>query len=154
MMLTSGAITHRIDRLEMLGLVQRVPDPDDRRSILVGLTKKGLAVIDRAIDGHLANESAILSQLTRNEQRLLADLLRKLVLALAGETRTPTRPGEAETVRNPRRVTSPASVLTTRPTRGHPVEVHGLFGEAEISRKGAKRQRFHRRSQSTQRQKF
>jgi DNA-binding MarR family transcriptional regulator len=105
MMLTSGAITHRIDRLEMLGLVQRVPDPDDRRSILVGLTKKGLAVIDRAIGGHLANESAILSQLTRNEQRLLADLLRKLVLALAGETRTPTRPGEAETVRNPRRVT-------------------------------------------------
>jgi DNA-binding MarR family transcriptional regulator len=83
MMLTSGAMTHRIDRLQTLGLVEREPHPNDCRGILVGLTAKGLAVIDRAIDAHLSNESAILNKLLPQEQRLLADLLRKLVLSLS-----------------------------------------------------------------------
>ena len=48
-----GAMTHRIDRLETLDLVKRMPDPNDRRGILVGLTAKGLTLINRAIDAHL-----------------------------------------------------------------------------------------------------
>jgi DNA-binding MarR family transcriptional regulator len=46
-------MTHRIDRLETLDLVKRMPDPNDRRGILVGLTAKGLTLINRAIDAHL-----------------------------------------------------------------------------------------------------
>src|SRR5258708_4329069 len=103
MMLTSGAMTHRIDRLEILGLVERKPDPNDRRGIQVGLTAKGLAVIDRAIDAHLSNESRILNQLARQEQRLLGDLLRKLVLSLSEEMRRSGKIEEIESRTEPRR---------------------------------------------------
>jgi DNA-binding MarR family transcriptional regulator len=113
MMLTSGAMTHRIDRLEILGLVERKPDPNDRRGIQVGLTAKGLAVIDRAIDAHLSNESRILNQLARQEQRLLGDLLRKLVLSLSEEMRRSGKIEEIESRTEPRR-------KSIRPTRQKP----------------------------------
>ena len=45
MMLSSGAMTNRLDRLEKAGLIQRTPNPDDRRGILVGLTDKGTLFI-------------------------------------------------------------------------------------------------------------
>src|SRR5438093_1995264 len=48
-MLSSGAMTNRLDRLEVAGLVNRVPDPEDRRGILVGLTARGLEVVDESI---------------------------------------------------------------------------------------------------------
>lgn len=85
MMLTSGAMTHRIDRLELLGLVERIADPTDRRGVLVRLTPKGLAIINQAIGAHICNGREILACLTRAEQRTLADLLRKIVLSLSDE---------------------------------------------------------------------
>ena len=49
-MLTSGAMTHRLDRLETSGWIERRPDPDDRRGVKVHLTKSGRDLVDRAIE--------------------------------------------------------------------------------------------------------
>ncbi len=88
MMLTSGAMTNRIDRLEDAGLVTRRPDPDDRRGTLVRLTPKGKTLIDAATTKHVANEERLLSALTLGEQQQLADILRKLLLSLGDEPTT------------------------------------------------------------------
>lgn len=82
MMLTSGAMTNRIDRLEQTGLVARRPDPNDRRGTLVRLTAKGKALIDAAASKHVANEEALLSGLSTRERQQLNDLLRKLLVSL------------------------------------------------------------------------
>ncbi|MGB6520509.1 MAG: MarR family transcriptional regulator [Candidatus Cybelea sp.] len=82
MMLTSGAMTNRIDRLEEAGLVSRRPDLKDRRGTLVRLTQKGKALIDAATASHVANEERLLSGLSAREQLQLAELLRKLLLSL------------------------------------------------------------------------
>lgn len=47
---TSGTLTYRIDRMEEMGLVRRVPDPEDRRSHVVELTEKGRQVADKAVE--------------------------------------------------------------------------------------------------------
>jgi DNA-binding MarR family transcriptional regulator len=81
LMLSSGAMTNRIDRLEALGLVERRPDPGDRRGTLVRLTRKGKTLIDKALEEHLANERRLLGSLTRGERQRLSSLLRKLLLS-------------------------------------------------------------------------
>src|SRR5437879_5877197 len=53
-LISSGGLTNRLNRLENNGLIARLPDPDDRRGVLVTLTKKGLAVVDEAVQYHLA----------------------------------------------------------------------------------------------------
>jgi DNA-binding MarR family transcriptional regulator len=87
---TSGAITHRLARLERAGLVRRVPDPLDGRGSLVELTRAGLALVDRVAPEHLANERALLAALSGREQRTLAELLRKLLIGY--ESDQPSRP--------------------------------------------------------------
>jgi DNA-binding MarR family transcriptional regulator len=82
LMLTSSGTTKRLDRLEQAGLITRAPDPDDRRGTLITLTDKGREVIDATTEAHLANERRLLAALSEDEQRLLADLLRKLGLGL------------------------------------------------------------------------
>lgn len=82
LMLSSGAMTNRIDRLEDAGLVERHDDPHDRRGTLVGLTRAGLARVDAAVVDHLANEARLLSALTKAEQAQLSTLLRKLLSGL------------------------------------------------------------------------
>ncbi|MCP9229714.1 MarR family transcriptional regulator [Mesorhizobium sp. LMG 17147] len=82
-MVTSGAMTNRLDRLEKSGLIKRGPHPDDRRGIVVQLTGKGLALIDEAVTAHVANEHQILSGLARPEQTMLARLLEKLIASLS-----------------------------------------------------------------------
>ncbi len=81
-MLTSSGTTKRLDRLEQAGLVERAPDPDDRRGTLITLTAAGRELIDSVTAAHLDNERRILGALTEAEQRRLADLLRKLALGL------------------------------------------------------------------------
>jgi DNA-binding MarR family transcriptional regulator len=81
-MLSSGGVTKRLDRLVAAGLVERRPDAADRRGILVRLTPEGKAVIDRAIESHLANEERLLGSLDSSERRALDDLLRKLLAGL------------------------------------------------------------------------
>ena len=53
-LLSSGGMTSRLDRMEAAGLLRRRPDPSDRRGVLVELTERGRRVIDAAIDAHLA----------------------------------------------------------------------------------------------------
>ena len=78
MMVSSGTMTHRLDKLEQRGLVRRRPDPDDRRSVLVSLTSAGRDVIDRAAEAHVANELSLVADLTPTQRATLADLLRRL----------------------------------------------------------------------------
>ena len=68
-MISSGGMTNRLDRLERAGLVERRPDPSDRRGKLIALTDAGKHVIDQTIDRHVANEERILSVLTPAEQK-------------------------------------------------------------------------------------
>lgn len=82
MMITSGAVTNRINRLEARGLIRREPHPDDGRVVLVALTDEGLAVVDAAVPDHFANELDIVSVLDPQEREVLVRLLRRLHGAL------------------------------------------------------------------------
>ncbi len=81
LMLSSGAMTNRLDRLEQAGLIERRDDPGDRRGILVGLTATGLARVDVAVSEHVASEAHFLAALSATEQHALAALLRKLLVS-------------------------------------------------------------------------
>jgi DNA-binding MarR family transcriptional regulator len=78
-LVTSGTMTNRIDRLAGKGLVQRLPDPDDRRGVLVRLTQSGQERADAALSGLLDHERAILAELSITQRDDLAALLRQLV---------------------------------------------------------------------------
>jgi DNA-binding MarR family transcriptional regulator len=82
LLLSSAAMTSRIDRLEEAGLVARSPHPEDRRGIRVALTPKGKELIERALEAHVRNEEAILAALNATERKQLAGLLKKLLLSL------------------------------------------------------------------------
>ena len=79
--LSSGAMTNRLDGLEEMSLVERLPDPTDRRGRLVALTDKGRELVDTAVVDHLENEQRLLSALDGAEREQLAGLLRKLLLS-------------------------------------------------------------------------
>jgi DNA-binding MarR family transcriptional regulator len=81
LVLSSGAMTNRIDCVERAGLVERLPDPDDRRGTLVSLTEKGRQVANEAVVAHLANEERLLGALSADERQQLTDLLRKLLVS-------------------------------------------------------------------------
>ncbi len=80
-MVTTGAITNRIDRLEQRGLVERA-SAEDRRKVIVRLTNAGLLLVDEVVISHLATEREILATLSPRQRRELADLLRTTLLAL------------------------------------------------------------------------
>jgi len=88
-MLSSGGMTKRLDRMAEAGLVERRPDPKDRRGTLVGLTAKGQSVVDDAIATHLANEARLLRALSPTDRRTLDRLLRALLADLDPEPRRP-----------------------------------------------------------------
>lgn len=79
LMLTSGGVTGRIDRLEKAGLVRRSPDPSDRRGQLVSLTDEGRELIDEAVVAGLATQDEFLSPLSPAKRRQLDSLLRQLL---------------------------------------------------------------------------
>lgn len=80
-MLTSGAMTNRIDRLEEDALVARKDDPADRRRVLVSLTRKGLGLVERATAARFESAVSALAHLDARERQVLSDLLRKVLLA-------------------------------------------------------------------------
>ena len=82
LLLTSGAMTNRIDRLEAAGLVERLQDPEDRRGVRVALTKSGLKLIDRAVAAHMKAEEAMLVSFSPGDRDKFATLLRTLLLNL------------------------------------------------------------------------
>lgn len=79
-MLTSGAMTARLDKLAERGLIERQAAPNDRRSLLVSLTAAGRELIDRAVERHVANERRLLAPLTEPEQAQLSALLKRWLL--------------------------------------------------------------------------
>lgn len=88
-LVTSGTMTNRIDRLAAAGLVERHPDPQDKRGVLVRLTKAGLTLVDAAFADLLDREHAILDALSRDERDVLANLLRTLLIPFDSESRPP-----------------------------------------------------------------
>lgn len=88
LVLTSGAMTNRIDGLEQAGLVRRHPDPNDRRGTLIELTSEGRALVDQAMTAHMAGEAEMVAHLSKEEQRALADLLQKLLTGMEEENGT------------------------------------------------------------------
>ncbi|MES4901038.1 MULTISPECIES: MarR family transcriptional regulator [unclassified Streptomyces] len=80
-MVTSGAITNRIDRMEAKGLVERVREGGDRRTVLIQLTERGRELIDTVMVAHLRNYAKILDTLDRDECERIAAGLRKVLEA-------------------------------------------------------------------------
>ncbi|HLG77752.1 MAG TPA: MarR family transcriptional regulator [Ktedonobacteraceae bacterium] len=78
-LVTSGAITHRIDRMEEKGLVERVPDPSDRRSVRIRLTPHGREIVDGLLSLHLAYAARMLQPLDPEAREQLASALRTLL---------------------------------------------------------------------------
>ncbi|MFF5206821.1 MarR family winged helix-turn-helix transcriptional regulator [Streptosporangium sp. NPDC000396] len=81
-MVTSGAITNRIDRLAAKDLVTRETDPENRRSVLITLTDRGRRLVDDLVVDHVDHETRLLTALSPSEQEHLAELLRKLLASL------------------------------------------------------------------------
>jgi DNA-binding MarR family transcriptional regulator len=77
-MITTSAVAQRLNRLEGLGLVTRLPRPEDGRGKLVELTPAGRELVDRVLPDHLATEEALLAPLDARERRTLAELLARL----------------------------------------------------------------------------
>jgi DNA-binding MarR family transcriptional regulator len=80
--LTSGAMTSRLDALEKEGLVRRLRDPDDRRSVLVELTDKGLELHEQTMGIQGKKEALLAEALTDREAQQLNGLLRRVMLTL------------------------------------------------------------------------
>jgi DNA-binding MarR family transcriptional regulator len=81
-LLSSGGMTKRLDRLADAGLVERRPDPNDRRGTLVRLTRRGRTTIDTLLPVHLSNEQQLLASLSPAQQRTFDKLLRSLLAGL------------------------------------------------------------------------
>ncbi|XVV10688.1 MarR family winged helix-turn-helix transcriptional regulator [Actinoplanes sp. CA-131856] len=110
MMLSTGGTTARLDRLEKGGLVERLPSPSDRRSVLVRLTEAGYEVVERAVGAGLAEQQRLLGDLPSEKLRQLDDLLREALRASGGARVT----GDMRWL-GPARDTGPAG---TRDARG------------------------------------
>jgi DNA-binding MarR family transcriptional regulator len=79
LLVTSGTMTNRLDRLEAAGLIERRPNPDDRRGMNVQLTRKGVGLVDRLIPEHVENEERMLEPLSGTERERLDRLMRKVL---------------------------------------------------------------------------
>ncbi len=78
-LVTSGTMTNRIDQLEKAGLVERVPNPQDGRSLLVSLSAKGHALIEEAVSAHVQTQQRLVASLTDKQRAQLDDLLRSFL---------------------------------------------------------------------------
>jgi DNA-binding MarR family transcriptional regulator len=79
-LITSGAMTSRLDRLERAGLIERGPDPGDRRGVLVQLTEEGERLAEKALHAVLAADEAFLEPLSAPQRDSLAAFLKELLL--------------------------------------------------------------------------
>ena len=81
-LVTSGAITQRLDRLEEKGLITRGRSDADGRAVVVTLTDAGRTALDAALPDHLETERGMLAGLTDDERDQLGALLRRWLVAL------------------------------------------------------------------------
>lgn len=82
--LSSGAMTNRLDGLESAGLVVRAANPQDRRSTLIKLTTKGRQTVEESLADYLDVLENLLSCLSRAERNTAAAILRKLLIHIEG----------------------------------------------------------------------
>lgn len=82
LMISSGGLTHRLGRLEKAGLVERLPSPDDGRSMIVGLTQMGRERAEAAFRTDMANEAKLLAGMDPARRETLAALLQELTLSI------------------------------------------------------------------------
>lgn len=82
-LVTSGTMTNRLDRLEDRGLIERRPNPEDRRGMDVQLTPRGLRLVEKLITEHVANEEKMLASLGTRDRDQLDRILRKLLAGLS-----------------------------------------------------------------------
>jgi len=87
LLVSSGTMTSRLDRLERLGLIRRVPNPEDRRSVEIELTPEGVRLVDAAVSAHVAAEQAMLAPLSTRERQQLDRLMIKLAGGLRASVR-------------------------------------------------------------------
>lgn len=80
LLISSGAMTNRLERLRAAGYIRRIPDASDGRSMLVALTPAGKRLIDRILRLHYENEDRLLASLSAGEREQLAGLLRRLLI--------------------------------------------------------------------------
>jgi DNA-binding MarR family transcriptional regulator len=92
-MLSSAAMTNRLDRLEAMNLVERRSDPKDRRVVRVALTSKGRELIDDAFVAHVKNQDGTVAILSTEERDVLAALLRRLLVTFEAGPPTGKRAG-------------------------------------------------------------
>jgi len=85
LMISSGGLTHRLDRLQKAGLIRREKSPHDGRSVLVALTEAGVALAEKAFRTDMASESSFLHALDGKEREALAALLRKLIVGIEND---------------------------------------------------------------------
>ncbi|CVI60028.1 HTH-type transcriptional regulator PecS [Agrobacterium salinitolerans str. Hayward 0363] len=78
-MVSSGTMTNRIDQLEKAGLVERVHNPQDRRSVLISLTDRGFAVVEEAVGAHVENQHRLVAHLSEEERAALDGLLKRFL---------------------------------------------------------------------------
>ena len=81
LLVSSGTMTNRIDRLEAKGLVERSPSPSDRRAVLVSLTVEGRKRVDSALKSLLDDERNLLVGISEEDEQRLSLLLKPLLLA-------------------------------------------------------------------------
>ena len=79
--LTSGAMTNRIDRLQDADLILRREDPEDRRRVIVQLTRRGMSLIEKATEVRFESATAAIASLSHRDRDQLSQLLRKVLLA-------------------------------------------------------------------------
>lgn len=94
--LSSGAMTSRLDSLERQGFVRRIPDPADRRGVVVELTEQGRQAWDDAASAQGRKEAFFASALTKREQVQLNALLRKLMIAFEAREATEKHAGRQQ----------------------------------------------------------
>lgn len=82
LMISSGGLTDRLNRLNRMSLITRTPSPDDGRSMMVELTAEGRRRAENAFRLDMALEASLLGGLNEAEQSQLANILRKLLLSL------------------------------------------------------------------------
>ena len=87
-LLTSGAMTNRLDRVEAQGWIERRPDPQDRRATIVKLTRSGRTLADRAIKLHFESLAEFFAPLGVQDSRTLEKLLAQLLAGVEGEGKT------------------------------------------------------------------